>query len=175
MKNSFGELLKELRGNLHLSLRDVEKETGISNSYLSQLERNERNIPTLNILKKLCSLYNVPITDFLCFASIELLPNIRFEPPLPSHKVAYLVKLLNKLTDENILTVTRYVEFLLQEEKSKKRNRSKKKIDNVAQGEEKVRVITQNALTNALTQQKKCVSMYKVDSEIGAYSSLKND
>lgn len=42
MKNDFGSYLKSVRKSLGLSLRDLESRTGISNPYLSQLERGKR-------------------------------------------------------------------------------------------------------------------------------------
>ena len=49
-------LLKRLRGSL--SLRDVNQRTGISSSYLSQIERGER-MPGRNMVGKLAAIYNV--------------------------------------------------------------------------------------------------------------------
>ena len=51
-----GPLLKRLRGSL--SLRDVNQRTGISSSYLSQIERGER-MPGRNMVGKLAAVYNV--------------------------------------------------------------------------------------------------------------------
>lgn len=49
---SFGKYLKTLRKNSDLSLEDVEKESGVSVSHLSRVERGSRN-PTPDILKKI--------------------------------------------------------------------------------------------------------------------------
>ena len=57
-----GPLLKRLRGEI--SLRDVGRLTGISNSYLSQIERGDRR-PGPNVLKRLGSLYGVEVQDLL--------------------------------------------------------------------------------------------------------------
>ena len=54
--DEIGPLLRRLRGDL--SLRDVTKRTGISSSYLSQIERGGRK-PGSNMLGKLAALYNV--------------------------------------------------------------------------------------------------------------------
>ena len=51
-----GLLLRRLRGDL--SLRDVSRRTGISSSYLSQIERGGRK-PGSNMIGKLAALYNV--------------------------------------------------------------------------------------------------------------------
>jgi len=61
MAMTFGEYLKELRERQPspLSLRDVQQYTGISNSYLAQVENGERGIPTYKVLKRLADLYGV--------------------------------------------------------------------------------------------------------------------
>ena len=56
-----GKYLKELRLINKLTLREVEKITGISNAYLSQVERGKRSVPTIKILRKLAHVYNVQI------------------------------------------------------------------------------------------------------------------
>ena len=53
-----GPLLRKLRGET--SLREVRRLTGISNSYLSEIERGERH-PGTNLLKRLAALYSVDI------------------------------------------------------------------------------------------------------------------
>ena len=57
-----GPLLRRLRGDT--SLRDVRRMTGISNSYLSQIERGDRR-PGPSVLKRLASLYGVDLQDLL--------------------------------------------------------------------------------------------------------------
>ena len=51
-----GLLLRRLRGDL--SLRDVTRRTGVSSSYLSQIERGDR-MPGSNMIGKLAAVYNV--------------------------------------------------------------------------------------------------------------------
>ena len=51
-EQELGPLLKRLRGDS--SLRDVRRMTGISNSYLSQIERGDRR-PGPSVLKRLAS------------------------------------------------------------------------------------------------------------------------
>ena len=55
-----GPLLKRLRGEY--SLRDVQRVTGVSGSYLSQVERGDRR-PGSNLLNKLAILYGVDAND----------------------------------------------------------------------------------------------------------------
>jgi len=63
--NSFGKYIKALRQEKNLSLRQVEIKTGISNSYLSYLERGLREVPTAEVLNKLSIAYNTPYESML--------------------------------------------------------------------------------------------------------------
>ena len=58
----FGSLLKRLRGRV--SLREVTRRTGVSSSYLSQIERGEKR-PGANLLRKLADLYRVDPDDLV--------------------------------------------------------------------------------------------------------------
>ena len=63
--SSFGQFLKSLRKRQHMSLRDVERESGVSNAYLSQLESGDRPPPRPDMLKKLARAYNVTVRELL--------------------------------------------------------------------------------------------------------------
>jgi HTH-type transcriptional regulator, competence development regulator len=56
---SLGTKLKLARRSLNLSLRNVEKATGISNAYLSQLETNKIKKPSPHFLHRLASIYEI--------------------------------------------------------------------------------------------------------------------
>ena len=58
----FGSLLRRLRGRV--SLREVTRRTGVSSSYLSQIERGEKR-PGANLLRKLADLYRVDPDDLI--------------------------------------------------------------------------------------------------------------
>jgi len=62
----FGDFLKELRDRKGVSLKKVEKATGISNAYLSLLETGDRRrLPKPDRLKALADYYNVSIQELL--------------------------------------------------------------------------------------------------------------
>ena len=61
----FGTYLRLLRIDRGMSLRQVEKITKISNSYLSQIEKGKRDIPTFKILSRLADAYGVKVTDLI--------------------------------------------------------------------------------------------------------------
>ncbi|VEN74742.1 Anaerobic benzoate catabolism transcriptional regulator [Candidatus Desulfarcum epimagneticum] len=61
-----GAFLKSLRKKKGVSLREVEKATGIPNAYLSQLENGERRkIPEPERLKKMADYYVVSMGELL--------------------------------------------------------------------------------------------------------------
>lgn len=66
--SEFGAFLKQLRNTCGLSLKEVEKTAGVSNAYLSQLERGLRNPPHPDILKRLAPVYEVPVEELLVAA-----------------------------------------------------------------------------------------------------------
>lgn len=70
--DSFGTVLKNIRKMKNLSLRDVEKKSGISNSYLSQIEQGKRGIPSIPLLVKLDDALNLQRGD-LCGYLIKTL------------------------------------------------------------------------------------------------------
>ena len=61
-QEEIGPLLRRLRGRI--GLREVGRRTGISNSYLSQIERGDRR-PGPSVLKRLAALYGVDVQDLL--------------------------------------------------------------------------------------------------------------
>ena len=61
-QEEIGPLLRRLRGET--GLREVGRRTGISNSYLSQIERGDRR-PGPSVLKRLAALYGVEVQDLL--------------------------------------------------------------------------------------------------------------
>ncbi|MEG4006274.1 helix-turn-helix transcriptional regulator [Microcoleus sp. Pol11C1] len=63
--NNLGSFLASARQYQKLTLRAVETETGISNAYISQLERGKIRSPSPVILRKLSDLYNIPYTTLL--------------------------------------------------------------------------------------------------------------
>jgi len=63
--SNFGYFLKSLRDRQRMSLRDVEKESGVSNAYIAQLEKGDRPAPSPDILKKLARAYNVTVRELL--------------------------------------------------------------------------------------------------------------
>ena len=72
MITNLGSFLKNIRLQNKFSLRDIEKKTGVSNSYLSQIENGIRRVPTLKILKKLSIAYEIAIYSLISKALQDL-------------------------------------------------------------------------------------------------------
>jgi len=70
MESRLGEELARLRQvkGRTVSLREVERQTGISNEYLSQLERGVATKPAPDVLQKLAKFYGAPYESLLVAA-----------------------------------------------------------------------------------------------------------
>lgn len=61
----FGEYIKGIRKSRKLTIRQLELYSGVSNAYISQIERGERKIPSPNILRKLAKSLNVEYNELM--------------------------------------------------------------------------------------------------------------
>lgn len=61
----FAGYVRQLRQKQRLSLRDVAQKTGISYSYLAQIEQGRRNPPGPDFMKRLAPVYQVTLKDLL--------------------------------------------------------------------------------------------------------------
>lgn len=68
----FGEKLRRLRLDKGLTMRELERLSGISQAYISQIENDKRNTPSPDILKKLSEPLGIPFTVLLEAAGIEV-------------------------------------------------------------------------------------------------------
>src|SRR5579859_2464327 len=64
----FGLYLRELRRVRRLTLREVEEQSGVSNSYLSQVENGHIRQPSPHVLQKLAGVYSVPYEGLMARA-----------------------------------------------------------------------------------------------------------
>jgi len=62
-ESNFGQFLKSLRERQRMSLRDAEKESGVSNAYITQIEHGGRAAPSPEILRKLAKAYRVTVRE----------------------------------------------------------------------------------------------------------------
>ena len=64
-RKKLGEMLKEARKARNMSLRDVERETQISNAHISQVESGKIEKPDMSLLYMLATLYGLDYRDLL--------------------------------------------------------------------------------------------------------------
>lgn len=121
MTNRLGEELRSLRESKKESLRQVEKLTGISNGFLSQLETGKVAKPAPHVLHKLSTHYGVPyqrlmeLAGYLKKASGD--ENLESLTPLQ-------VELMHEgedLTSEEMKAVAAFIRFIRAERESRNR------------------------------------------------------
>ena len=71
-----GSYLRDLRNQKHLTLRDVEGQSGASGSYLSQVEQGKRQ-PSADLLRKIAPAYGASIRELLEMAGYLNEPEVR--------------------------------------------------------------------------------------------------
>lgn len=97
-----GQRLKEVREYLKLSQQYVSDRTGIPRSAVSDIERGERKVDSLE-LKKLAGLYRRPIGYFLDESA---------DADASYYGIAALTRALTHLTEEDRRAVQQFAEFL---------------------------------------------------------------
>ena len=65
MSSSLADIVKSLRSSRGVSLRKVERETGVSNAYLSQIESGTARRPSPDKLYALAEYFEVPYGDLM--------------------------------------------------------------------------------------------------------------
>lgn len=107
--STLGTRLKKARKNANLSLTDVEKRIDVSNAYLSQLENNKRNNPSMDLLKKLAKLYGVNLSYFVApKQTIEALTDEEkefFEEMLQNDQLKALLREARGLTPSDLARI----------------------------------------------------------------------
>lgn len=70
ISGDFADYVRRLRKEKSYSLKDVERMTGISQSYVNRIEKAERKAPSYPIIEKLAKAYDVPVEDLLSIAGV---------------------------------------------------------------------------------------------------------
>lgn len=70
LSGEFADYVRKLRKDQGFSLKDVERMTGISVSYVNRIEKGERKAPSYPIIEKLARAYGVPVGDLLHIAGV---------------------------------------------------------------------------------------------------------
>lgn len=105
-KITLGGYLRAARENKGYSLRDVQRETGISNAYLSQIESGKIIQPSPSVLFKLSRIYDVPYSTLMALASYPVPIQEREEPSLS------LARRIGPVTEEEAEALVEYLRFL---------------------------------------------------------------
>lgn len=61
----FGKLIKLMRTIEGLSISEVSNKTGVSITYISDMEKGRKNKPSLAILKQFANGYGISLVDFM--------------------------------------------------------------------------------------------------------------
>jgi transcriptional regulator with XRE-family HTH domain len=75
-----GPKLRDVREGRGLSLRELERRSGVNNAYLSQLERGEVAQPTPSMLGRLAEAYGVPVATLMDWAGYTVTPRALTPP-----------------------------------------------------------------------------------------------
>ena len=110
MSHNLGKVLGLVRDDKGYSLRKVEKDTGISNAYLSQLERGIATNPSPSVLHKLAKCYDYSYTKLMELAGyIETKEIEDNDDPI---KEAQIALMSTGLDQEQVKKVMEYVGFI---------------------------------------------------------------
>lgn len=102
-----GPYLKNVRESKELTLRAVEKQTDISNAYLSQLEGSKIKNPSPTILHKLSELYGEPYATLMTMAGYPM-PGATENSPVNMGLAARM----GRVSEEEEEALVDYLQFL---------------------------------------------------------------
>lgn len=111
MNSLLGDELRRLRMLKGTSLREVEKSTGISNAYLSQLENGKTENPSPRVLHKLAEYYSIPYTR-LMEAAGYLQPQSSARSGRGAVNNLQAALMSADLTEDEEQTVAHFIQFL---------------------------------------------------------------
>ena len=103
---SLGDYLRAARTKAGLSIRDLERVTGIANGYITKLERGQKTNPSAEVLLKLAEALELDASTLLAYIGMKS------ESLLPSPRVFFrsTYRLSDRETDEVLDMLTRYME-----------------------------------------------------------------
>jgi transcriptional regulator with XRE-family HTH domain len=110
---TLASFIAQAREKAGLTLRAVEKETGVSNAYLSQLEHGKIQTPAPQNLHKLAGLYRVPYEILMELAGYPV-PQTHGEPPPEAMAARF-----GSVTREEEDALVEYLQFLRQRKRER--------------------------------------------------------
>jgi transcriptional regulator with XRE-family HTH domain len=114
VSNNFGSTLRYWREKRGLSLQELFQRTGVSNGYISRLERGERKAPSIPISSKIADALGIPLSLLLDVSTSETTID---EAPLVAELILYndckqdADHLLSKDEKESFIQI---IEFILE-------------------------------------------------------------
>ena len=106
---SLGQRLRELRSAAGMSLRDVERRSGLQSGYLSQLERGKIAHPGPTVLRSIAAGYGIRYEDLLSWTGYAPAG----DTPSPRQAVAMsAIAALGEPSEEELETLTAIVNLL---------------------------------------------------------------
>lgn len=109
---SLSKVLQDVRKLRGYSLRAVEDATGISNAYLSQLERGDAQKPSPDKLQALAEFYQVPYIDLMRAAGYLQRTEKAAGAPQDDTSAVHAALMSANLTPEEEAEVVKYIQFL---------------------------------------------------------------
>lgn len=101
-----GDVLRQRRQDLRLTLREAAERAGVSNPYLSQIETHKITSPSPSVLKKISDLYSIPYNRLLELAG--------HPPASNSRSVAFRTSTgYTEITKQEEKQLYEYLQFLL--------------------------------------------------------------
>ncbi|MBB5144829.1 transcriptional regulator with XRE-family HTH domain [Cerasibacillus quisquiliarum] len=118
----FGLYIRKLRKERNMTIRQLELYSGVSNSYLSQMENGKRGIPSPEIIKKLSNGLNVDYNELMKRAGyLEETESEQqeFENFIKDPELKRWVKELPKSKEEDLARLKKIWEFIKEETDNK--------------------------------------------------------
>lgn len=75
---SFGEHVRKLRTEQHMSLRELAEASGFSATHVQRIECGMRRVDSLDVIYRLAGALHAPAEDFLCIAAKDLVGTTSF-------------------------------------------------------------------------------------------------
>jgi transcriptional regulator with XRE-family HTH domain len=115
---TLGQYLASIRKDRRLSLRAVEERTGkqVSNAYLSQIENNQIQQPSPNILNALAEIYEISLESLMEKAGF-ITPSGTRESPDRHGRIPTFAE--HNLTPDEEVELMEYLEFIRNRKRSR--------------------------------------------------------
>lgn len=68
---TLGEYLRAARTKAGLSIRELERLTGVTNGYLTKLELNQKKNPSADVLQRLADVLELDASDLLAYIGVK--------------------------------------------------------------------------------------------------------